>query len=340
MVVDAHFDLAAEVYERRLAGERHVVERQYLPHFREASVNLIVSSIYVPGRELPESGLRRALGQIAALREDLESVQDQICVADSREALERAAAGGQTAVLLSLEGLDPLGNDLSLLRAFYDLGVRGAGLTWSRRNAFATGCCKAGEFREIPGGLTDLGREAVARMEELGMYVDVSHLNNEGFADLCACAKRPFIASHSNAWKIHPNYRNLRDDQIEAVAGRGGVIGLNACALLAGPSVPESQAASPQEEKLEQLCRHAEYLVSKAGSAHVGCGFDLCRGLSDATPRIRFETENDDILAHHGEMIKFTAMLLARGMKEETAAGLIGENFFRFFRECLPCSEQ
>ena len=65
------------------------------------------------------------------------------------------------------------------------------------------------------------------------MYVDVSHLNNEGFADLCACAKRPFIASHSNAWKIHPNYRNLRDDQIEAVAGRGGVIGLNACALLA-----------------------------------------------------------------------------------------------------------
>lgn len=220
MVVDAHFDLAAEVYERRLAGERHVVERRYLPHFREASVNLIVSSIYVPGRELPESGLRRALGQIAALREDLESVQDQICVADSREALDRAAAGGQTAVLLSLEGLDPLGNDLSLLRAFYDLGVRGAGLTWSRRNVFATGCCKAGEFREIPGGLTDLGREAVARMEELGMYVDVSHLNNEGFADLCTCAKRPFIASHSNAWKIHPNYRNLRDDQIEAVAGR------------------------------------------------------------------------------------------------------------------------
>ena len=83
MVVDAHFDLAAEVYERRLAGERHVVERRYLPHFREASVNLIVSSIYVPGRELPESGLRRALGQIAALREDLESVQDQICVADA-----------------------------------------------------------------------------------------------------------------------------------------------------------------------------------------------------------------------------------------------------------------
>ena len=88
------------------------------------------------------------------------------------------------------------------------------------------------------------------------------------------------------------------------------------------------------------LGRLSPYTIPKAGSAHVGCGFDLCRGLSDATPRIRFETENDDILAHHGEMIKFTAMLLARGMKEETAAGLIGGNFFRFFRECLPCSEQ
>lgn len=359
-VVDAHFDLAAEVYERRLAGERNVVERRYLPHFREASLDVLVSSVYVSGRDLPELGLRKALGQIVALKEDLKPVKDQICVAGGREELEQALREKRIAVLLSLEGLDPLGSDLQLLDVFYDLGVRGASLTWSRRNAFATGCCKAGERREIPGGLTDLGKEALARMEKLGMYLDVSHLNNDGFADVCACTGRPFAASHSNAWSVYPSFRNLRDDQIEAAASRGGVIGLNACALLTGPlpagAVPDpsSPGDSPvfqQEDTpfeagkkkslmpwrksaaLEQLCRHAEYLVLKAGADHVGFGFDLCRGLSEATPRIRFETEDDDILAHHGEMLLLTAMLLERGMKEETVTGLIGGNFLRFFRQ-------
>ena len=179
------------------------------------------------------------------------------------------------------------------------------------------------------------------------MYVDVSHLNDDGFADVCSLAKKPFIASHSNARNVYLNYRNLRDEQIEAVAEQGGVIGLNACALLAGPegtvrpggiqSEEEGQASGwpGREAALEQLCRHAEYLVLRAGNEHVGYGFDLCRGLSESTPRIRFNTEDDDILAHHGEMVKLTAMLLARGMKEETVIGIIGGNFLRFFRKSL-----
>lgn len=99
----------------------------------------------------------------------------------SRAELDENLAAGRISILLSMEGLDPMGNDLSLLRTFYDLGVRGAGLTWSRRNAFATGCCTAGQFREIPGGLTELGKEAVRKMERLGMWLDVSHLSNDGF---------------------------------------------------------------------------------------------------------------------------------------------------------------
>ena len=328
-VVDAHFDLAAEVYERRLAGEREVTKRRYLKHFREAGLNVLVSSVYVSDRDLPELGLRKALGQITALKEDLESIRDEICIVTGKRELDQALLENRIAVLLCLEGLDPLGNDLSLLRTFYDLGVRGAGLTWSRRNAFATGCCKAGEYQEIPGGLTELGKKAIARVEELGMYLDVSHLNNAGFEDVCACARQPFIASHSDAWEVWPNYRNLTDSQIRQLAKREGVIGLNACALLAGKPDPASGT------KLVQLCRQAEYLVGKAGEEHVGFGFDLCRGLSEATPRIHFETENDDILAHHGEMVKFTAMLLSRGMREETVVGLIGGNFLRYFRSRL-----
>ena len=328
-VVDAHLDLAAEVYSRRLYGERDVVERRYLTDFLEAGVNVCVSSVFVSGRDLPEKGLHVAMGQIAALREDLEPVRDVICVVTNREELETALGEGRIAVLLSLEGLDPVGTDLYLLRAFYDLGVRGAGLTWSRPNAFARGCCKAGEMLEIRGGLTELGREAVAKLEELGMYVDVSHLNNDGFADVLGCARRPFVASHSDAWSVHENYRNLRDDQIGALAARGGVIGVNVCGSIA------RAASYPREQAVECLCRHVEHLVSVAGEEHVGFGFDLCNGLSASVPRLDFQVEEDDLLLNHREMLTLSAALLGRGMSEDTLVGVIGGNFLRYFRTVL-----
>lgn len=328
-VVDAHLDLAAEVYARRSFGERDVVERRYLPYFREAHLNVCVSSVFVSSGDLPERGLRAALGQIAALREDLEPVRDVICVVTNREELEDALQNGRIGVLLSLEGLDPIGTDLHLLRAFSDLGVRGAGLTWSRPNAFARGCCKAGEMMEISGGLTMLGREAVAKLEELGMYVDVSHLNNDGFADVAGCARKPFMASHSDAWSVHENYRNLRDDQIAALASRGGVIGVNACGTIAGAPV------YPREQAVDCLCRHVEHLVSVAGEEHVGFGFDLCNGLSASTPRLSYDVEEDDLLLNHGEMLTLSAALLGRGMSEDTLIGVIGGNFLRYFRRIL-----
>lgn len=328
-VVDAHLDLAAEVYARRLAGERNVVERRYLQHFREAEINVVVSSVFVFTADLKEKGLHKAVAQIAALREDLESIADEIGVVTRKQELEEALEAGRIAVLLSLEGLDPVGVDLYLLHAFYDLGVRGAGLTWSRPNAFGTGCCKAGELKEIPGGLTGLGREAVAKLEDLGMYVDVSHLNNEGFADLLSCARKPFIASHSNAWAVHRNYRNLRDDQIRALAERGGVIGLNANRYIAGVSPEDKELA------LSRLCDHIGHLVEIAGPEHVGYGFDLCNGLDAAAPRELFPLEPDDLLAHHGEMPELTAALLSRGMKEETVIRIIGSNFLDFYRRVL-----
>lgn len=330
-VVDAHLDLASEVYLRRLNGERDVVAHHYLPHFQEAGLNLVVSSVYVSNAELEGNALHRAVGQIAALREDLEVVSDAMTVVTGRQELDAALEEGKIAVLLALEGLDPAYDDLYLLRAFYDLGVRGAGLTWSRPNAFAAGCCKASELVEIPGGLTELGKEAVAKLESLGMYVDVSHLNNDGFADLLTCAKKPFIASHSNAWNVQKNYRNLRDDQMQEIARRGGMIGLNANRSISGASsLPEHR-----EEALVKMCEHAEYLAAKVGAEHVGYGFDLCNGLNYArTPDVTV-SELGDLLDSHSDMPKLTAKLLERGMAEEAVIGIIGGNFLEFFRRVL-----
>ena len=176
------------------------------------------------------------------------------------------------------------------------------------------------------------------------MWLDVSHLSSDGFQDVCDLAKQPFIASHSDAWAVHENYRNLTDVQICEIAGRGGVIGLNACGYLTGVmpesgkteqegavGVPEA-AGQNADAALLRLCEHAEHLVRIAGSKHVGYGFDLCKGLEETTPRIHPETENYDVLAHHGEMVKLTAALLQRGMDEATARAIAGGNFLRYYR--------
>ena len=168
------------------------------------------------------------------------------------------------------------------------------------------------------------------------MWLDVSHLSNDGFRDVCEAAEQPFIASHSDAWAVHENYRNLTDAQIREIAGRGGVIGLNACGYLTGV-MPGATALAENEagEALLRLCEHAEHLARIAGPDHIGYGFDLCKGLEETTPRIQFETENYDVLAHHGEMVKLTAALLQRGMDEEAAKGIAGGNFLRYYRSIL-----
>ena len=94
-------------------------------------------------------------------------------------------------------------------------------------------------------------------------------------------------------------------------------------------------AENEADEALLRLCEHAEHLARIAGPAHIGYGFDLCKGLEETTPRIQFETENYDVLAHHGEMVKLTAALLQRGMDEEAAKGIAGGNFLRYYRSIL-----
>ncbi len=123
-------------------------------------------------------------------------------------------------VMFSIEGASPIQNDISNLYAFYEMGVRAMGLTWNHRNFLADGVDE--EY-----GLTNFGKEVVQEMEKIGMIVDVSHLNVNGFDDVVTISKKPFIASHSNVRKICHHKRNLNDDQILEIKSRGGFIGLN-----------------------------------------------------------------------------------------------------------------
>lgn len=164
-------------------------------------------------------------------------------------------------VIVTVEGGELLEGDIAHLEDLYQAGVRMMSLTWNRKNELGCGA----PFPE--GGLTELGRQTVRRMEQLGMVVDVSHLNDKGFWEVASIATRPFVASHSNCRTVTPNRRNLTDRQLKAIADSGGVVGLNLY-----PPFLTSRPWATSEDALA----HLRHMLKVIGEDHIafGCDFD------------------------------------------------------------------
>ena len=325
-VVDAHFDLPWDVANQRERGRKAVIAEQYLDRFREGGFNLIVASIFIENFFLPEMGLRRALDQISHLAEELETLSGAIDLCRRREDIRRLETSGAIGLMLSLEGADPLQNDLHLLRIFYDLGVRGLGLTWSRRNYAADGCAFTPGGEPRGGGLTSFGRALVARAEALGMLIDVSHMNEPGFWDVIGIAQTPVIASHSNCRALADTPRNLKDRQIEALAAKDGVMGMNAISAFVG--------AGADKRGVDALLDHVDHVVRVAGIRHVGIGFDFCGGFKNYLS-LAHPLETYDVLPGHHRLKDFTAGLLKRNYAEDDIRLILGGNFRRVFEDVL-----
>ncbi len=328
LIIDAHLDLLYDVDLKRRMGETKVIENRYLSEFKEGGVNLVVSSIYIDDVFLPEMALRKAMNQVSALYSEIDESPDKIMLCKSFKDIERAIEEEKIAIMLSFEGVEPLYDDLSLLRIFYELGVRLAGLTWSRRNFAADGCSfKKG--RELTrGGLTDFGVRLVEEAESLGMIIDVSHINDEGFWDVIKITKSPIIASHSNTRSLANISRNLTDDQIKAIASKGGVIGMNAANLLV--------ADSDEDANIEYLLNHIDRIVKLVGVRHVGLGFDFCdRLFENSSPQSmeKLPRKPFDIMKGYKELDVVINSLIKRGYGEDEIKMIIGENFLRVYRQ-------
>ena len=323
-VVDAHLDLAGEILLRHQAGEKDVIKNHYLADFQRAGIRLVISSVFVETGNL-DRGWENALAQINALKEEIQTL-GEVSFIESGADIDRALNGGKIGIALYMEGLDCIGEDIDKLNILYDLGVRGASLTWSRPNALAYGCCKASEHKQVYGGLSDAGKKAVKRMEELSMFLDVSHLNDDGFDDLCRITQKSFIATHSGSRKVFDSFRNLTDEQMQRLASQGGIMGVNGCKCIAG---------SLRGNHLEMLCRHLEHEAEKIGAEHVGYGFDLCDSYDEARAALRGESHvnRDDCLQNHGQIPLVTAALLQRGMDEESVGKIAGGNFLSYFKQ-------
>lgn len=322
-VIDGHFDLTSDLLSRRERGERNVIESHYLDSFKEGGFDAIVSAIFIEDYYLPEMGLRRALAQIGSLQDEIRENPGIFRISRTVAEADEAKKAGELAIFLSLEGAEPLENDLQLLNIFYELGVRGLGLVWSRRNYVADGCSFL-DNAPPAAGLTVFGFEVVERAEELGMVIDISHLADAGVADILKVAKKPFVASHSNCRSLASHKRNLTDEQIRALADRGGVIGMNCIVNFVTDAEKETSA--------EDLVDHVDHIVNLAGYEHVALGFDLCDSFEDFC-KTGDTVQTNDLLPSHSHLPYFTEALIKRGYDDREIRGFLGGNLRRVYQE-------
>ena len=312
LVFDAHADtVAVDV----AAGRRRLAETGKgghvdLPRLRAGGVRVQVFTLFVPPSVPAGWSSVRALEILDVLHAELAASPEAFLWVRRAADLDRARAEGRLGVVVTLEGCEVLSGSPALLRTFYRLGVRAAGLTWNVRNDLADG---VGEPRGA--GLTAFGRQVVQEMNELGMVVDVSHLSVQGFWEVLELSRHPVVASHSNAHALCRHRRNLTDQQIRALAQKGGVMGINFFPEFLREDGPAS---------LEDVVRHIDHVVSLVGPQHVGLGSDF-----DGIP------STPDGLDDVSRLPALTEALIRRGYPDEAILGILGENFARVFRQVL-----
>lgn len=330
-IADAHNDLLLGCLHRLERGVRDPFGDDWLPGLRAGGVVLQVLPMFTEEQFVGEGALRRTL-ELIELAHDIADVhRSDVALVTTSAELDRALASGRIALILALEGAEPIGSSISLFETMWRLGVRMASLTWNRRTMLADGI---GET-DTGGRLSSLGVEAIAEMDRLGMIVDVSHLSAPGVEHVASLVRGPFVATHSSCRHLVDHPRNLTDDQIRQILGAGGFIGINTFA----PFIKERGAG------LDDIVDHVEHVAAQAseGWTCVALGadfmYDLVR-LVDPILGRQILVNLDDIEFIDGFRGPADFVHLARALRErlpDAHARAVGsENMIRFFREHLP----
>ena len=252
------------------------------------------------------------------------------------------------------EGGNMIEGSMENLITLHNRGVRYLGLTWNTSNAIGVSARDETD-RGKKGGLTEFGFEVVKTMDSLGMLIDISHLGETAFRDVISTSKNPIIASHSAVYSLCPHYRNLRDEQIKAIAKSNGYIGINFYCKFLDPSANENKVRAIHNKyksdlnKIETddlvefnktrydyltenkitggtpvdiLIDHIDYIVKLVGVDYVGLGSDFDGGVY--SPNEIYDATCYPII---------TKKLVERGYKEEEIRKILGLNFLRVFKQ-------
>lgn len=185
--------------------------------------------------------------------------------------IRTAIAEDAIAGVMHMEGAEAIGPDLDALYLFYEIGLRSLGPVWSRDTIFGHGVPMAFPGGpDIGPGLTGIGRDLVRLCDELGVMIDLSHLNEKGFDDVAAISSAPLVATHSNAHALCDSPRNLTDCQLQMIRERRGMVGFNFATFYLN-----ADGTASTDTGWDVMLRHLDHLISEVGEDHVGLGSDF-----------------------------------------------------------------
>jgi len=259
------------------------------------------------GRRYP-SRLPRKGELFAQTQRQLDALAEAIAgqllaLARSPEEIMSAKQEGRPCAVLAIEGSDPLEGDLSRVKLFYDRGVRALQLVHYRIN-------EIGDIQtESPrhNGLTPFGREVVREMNRLGMVIDTAHCSSQTLADVLKESRLPVLFSHTGSYALRKLARHLEDDDLRAIAAKGGIVGL----------WPHLR----RRDTLDDLLKDIDHVCRLIGTDHVGIATDL------------FGLDGHTAIPTHKHFALIPAALLERGYEDADVAKIVGGNFMRLFRE-------
>ena len=309
--IDTHTDTALELVKDSV--DLSSVQASF-PKLREGRVDCCFYPIFVDQGPLDDVSRQKAyewtVGKMKAIRAYVEARPKEAAIALTAKDIERNKKRHKLSLVMGIENGYPIGKDLGKLQEFYDLGARIITLCHNYDNDI----CDASRYPEKTwGGLSPFGKELVREMNRLGIMVDCSHASTQTLYDCLAVSTAPVICSHSCVYTIKDHPRNLTDDEIRAIAARGGVIQVTT-GRWALSWLPHA------EVNISTFCDHVEYIRNLVGVEYVGVGTDFdggggMNGLEDAS-----------------KMKMITVELLRRGWTDRELELFWGGNFLRVMR--------
>lgn len=249
-----------EIRRRRYRGETGIMKKVLYPIFKEGGISVISGCVYVPFPPLGFYNLKDAIASIGIVDTDIEQSSETFFLAENCSKITKAKMEKKIAVIYYLQGLPPLEGELFYLRIFQKLGVRIIQLTYNERNEIGDGC-----LEKSNGHLSNFGVQVIKELNRLGIVIDLTHLGEKSFHDAVEISESPVVVSHSNSKKICNHVRNLSDEQIIAIAQKGGVVGVNAFPYHVKENDPT----------IKDMLDHMDHIVRLVGIDHVGIGLDL-----------------------------------------------------------------
>lgn len=361
VVADTHNDVLLRAMEGEDLSVRTTKGHSDVVRLQEGGVDIQIFSVWCGSDFGPGRAFRRAIEMIDTLNATVKRAPERIALVGTYRGIERTVKKGKIAALIGVEGGHMIEDSLSYLDSLAKRGMNYLTLTWNNSTNWATSAADETEKGDSLSfkGLTEFGKTVVRRLNTLGVLVDLSHVGERTFWDAIAVTQKPVIVSHSSVYSICPSRRNLKDDQIKAVAKNGGVICVNFYAGFIDSNyhrrveeirkghaglVDSITQANTDHWKVELsidsalapfyadarpplslLVDHIEYIAKLVGTDHVGIGSDF-----DGVESLPKDMDDVTFLPN------ITTELVKRGYKEKDIRKILGGNVMRVLKANLP----